>query len=148
MGGWLTEDGLKRIEDAAYKGLTDKEIAKQLCGAAEVTFGKWKRKYPQIKDAINRGRAPVGIDILHAFYASCKWQQLEEETKEIITDKAGNVVEKRIKVVKKWYPPNATAQIFALKNLYNWQDRPQQKAAASVSQEAINDVGDFLNGVK
>ena len=54
-GQWMEEDGLALIEGWARDGATHDEIAARM-GVGRSTLYKWKGKYPQIAEALRRGR--------------------------------------------------------------------------------------------
>ena len=51
---WLTPDGLLLLEAWARDGLTDEQIAHNL-NITPSTYYEWKKKYPEISEAIKRG---------------------------------------------------------------------------------------------
>ena len=55
VGKWLEEDGLALIEGWAREGATHEQIAQRM-GIGRSTLYKWKMKYPQIAEALRRGR--------------------------------------------------------------------------------------------
>lgn len=102
---WLTEDGLHKLELYKRRGLTDKQIAKQI-GIGERTFCRWKSENKAIVAALKKGQQ-AGIDQVERtlFEQAIGYTDLEG----------------------KYHPPNTTAIIFILKNLRNilYQDRPK-----------------------
>lgn len=48
---WLTPDGLLRLEAYARDGLTDEQISHNL-GINAATLYDWKKKYPEISEAL------------------------------------------------------------------------------------------------
>ena len=54
-GKWLEEDGLTLIEGWARDDLTHEEIAARM-GVGRSTLYDWRMKYPQIAEALRRGR--------------------------------------------------------------------------------------------
>lgn len=59
---WLEEDGLTLLEGWARDGLTREQIA-GLMGIGLRTFYKWQKKYPQIAQAMKRGRELVDYQV-------------------------------------------------------------------------------------
>ena len=59
---WLEEDGLTLLEGWARDGLTREQIAGRM-GIAIRTFYKWQKKYPQIAQALRRGRELVDYQV-------------------------------------------------------------------------------------
>ena len=52
---WLEPDGLTLLEGWARDGLTDEQIAKN-CGCNAGTLYEWKKKYPEISEALKGKR--------------------------------------------------------------------------------------------
>ena len=59
---WLEEDGLTLLEGWARDGLTREQIAERM-GIAIRTFYKWQKKYPQIAQALRRGKELVDYQV-------------------------------------------------------------------------------------
>ena len=62
---WLTEEGLLLLEGWARDGLTDEQIA-QNAGINPGTLYDWKRKYPQISEALKKGKEVVDFLVENA----------------------------------------------------------------------------------
>ncbi|MCW6663943.1 helix-turn-helix domain-containing protein [Aerococcaceae bacterium NML190073] len=114
---WLTKDGLLMLESWARDGLTDEQIANKI-GVDRTTFYVWLKKYPDISDAIKKGKAPVDAMVENALLKRALGFEYEET--EVIKDTIGEGIDKqertRIKKVKKYAPPDTGAIIFWLKN--------------------------------
>ncbi|MEK1833267.1 helix-turn-helix domain-containing protein [Priestia megaterium] len=50
---WITEEGLVLLEGWARDGLTDEQIAHNV-GVSRSTLNDWKKKYPDISDALKK----------------------------------------------------------------------------------------------
>lgn len=133
---WTTGDGLLMIQGWAREGLTDKQIAKNI-GVAERTFSTWKDKYPAIKSALKKGKAPVDLEVENALLKAALGYSItvkkpikvrEEKQKPGV----GKVVTEKIEYVDEeiHIPGNVTAQIFWLKNRKpkNWKDKQTVEA--------------------
>ncbi len=59
---WLEEDGLTLLEGWARDGLTREQIAGQM-GISISTFYKWQKKYPQMAQALKKGRELVDYQV-------------------------------------------------------------------------------------
>ena len=59
---WLEEDRLTLLEGWARDGLTREQIAARM-GIAIRTFYKWQKKYPQIGQALRRGKELVDYQV-------------------------------------------------------------------------------------
>ena len=121
---WLTEDGLLKVTGWARDGLIEKQIAKNM-GVAESTLREWKRRFPEIAEALRKGKEVVDREVENALYKSALgfMQKIKKPVRirEVEFDpKTG----KKIKELEKWVQveeeiyiaPQVTAQIFWLKN--------------------------------
>ncbi len=59
---WLEEDGLTLLEGWARDGLTREQIAGQM-GIGLSTFYKWQKRYPQIAQALRKGKELVDYQV-------------------------------------------------------------------------------------
>ena len=114
---WLTEEGLATIKGWAKEGLTDEEIAASI-GIASSTFHGWKKRFPDLLEALKSGKEVADFRVEQETYRRAIGYEYEE-----ITFKDG--VE--VKRVKKHMPADVTAAIFWLKNRQpeKWNDRRQ-----------------------
>ena len=55
---WLTQEGLTLLEGWARDGLTDQQISKN-CNINTDTLDTGKKKYPEISEAIKKGKEDV-----------------------------------------------------------------------------------------
>ncbi|PAE20515.1 helix-turn-helix domain-containing protein [Robertmurraya siralis] len=62
---WITKEGLLKIEGWARDGLTDEQIAKNM-GIKRQTLYDWKKKYPDISDALKKGKEVVDREVENA----------------------------------------------------------------------------------
>lgn len=120
---WMTEDGLTILRDLARSGMTDEKIADEI-GIATGTLYDWKKKYPEISEALKKGKNIYDAKAVDALCDCVTGYYKEEDVIVKNADGSGSV-----KRVKKWYPPNVTAIIFWLKNRKpsQWRDRHQQE---------------------
>lgn len=111
---WITEDGLKQIRGWARDGLTDAEICQQM-GINDKTIYEWINRFPEIGEALKKGRAPVIVDVEDTFYEKkLNGYFVEEEVSEITVHPDGSQT-KHKRVYKRWIPADTTAIIFYLK---------------------------------
>lgn len=113
-GEWITEDGLTAIEGFAREGLSDVEIAGKM-GIAASTLYEWRKKFPEILDALKKGKAPVDAKVENALLKRALGYEYEETTTEISEQPDGSQ-RKIIRKVKKHVIPDTTAQIVWLCN--------------------------------
>lgn len=64
---WLEPDGLTLLRGYARRGLTDEEIAAK-CGVTRSTLSDWKSRFPDISDALKKGKDVVDDEIEQALY--------------------------------------------------------------------------------
>lgn len=115
---WLTPEGLLQLEAWARDGLIDEQIAHNM-GIATGTLYDWKNKYPEISEALKKGKEIVDIIVENALLKRALGYQYTE-----VTEEDGDLVRK-VKKVTKHMPPDVTAQIFWLKNRRpdKWRDK-------------------------
>lgn len=123
---WLTPDGLTMLEGLARDGLTDELICKKI-GIGARTFYEWMERFPQMAQAIKKGKAPVDIQVENALLKRALGYEYEETITEV-EELAGGHQKKHIRKVMKHCPPDTTAQIFWLKNRRpdRWRDKVEQ----------------------
>lgn len=91
------------------------------------TYYQWQINYPEISDALKRGKKPVDEEVENALLKSALGFEYEETITEIIESPDGTQ-RKQIKKVKRYSPPSNIAQIFWLKNRRpdKWRDKPME----------------------
>ena len=62
---WLTPEGLLKLEGWARDGLTDEQIAKNI-GITATTLYEWKNRFPEISDALKKGKEVVDYQVENA----------------------------------------------------------------------------------
>lgn len=107
---WITEDGLLKIQGWARDGLIDKQVAKNM-GVAESTLRGWKRRFPEIAEALRKGKEVVDREVENALYKRALGYWVTETETTTYQDGTTKTTEKRRHIV-----PDTTAQIFWLKN--------------------------------
>lgn len=114
---WITEEGLLTLEGWARDGLTDEQIATNI-GIRRETLYDWKKKHPNISNALKKGKEVVDRQVENALLKTALGFHFKEE----MTTPEGEVVE-----VTKYHKPNTTAQIFWLKNRKpaDWRDKQE-----------------------
>lgn len=112
---WLTDEGLIKLEGWARDGLTDEQIAQNI-GIVPSTLYAWKNRYPELSEALKRGKEVVDRQVENALLKRAIGYQYEEVTYEF-----GEESKRVIKEVT----PDTTAQIFWLKNRkpQQWRDK-------------------------
>jgi len=135
---WITEEGVLKIEGWARDGLTDEQIAHNI-GIARTTLYDWKNKYPNITDALKRGKEVIDRQVENALLKRALGYEYEEE--KIIREKNGNGkdIMKR-EIFKRKAQPDTTAQIFWLKNRKpkEWRDKQDIEMSGGLDLPSIN----------
>ena len=111
---WITEEGLLKIEGWARDGLTDEQIAHNI-GIRRETLYVWKNKYPNISNALKKGKEVIDRQVENALLKRALGYEYEEVKQIIEKDEMGKD-RKRIEKTVKQVIPDTTAQIFWLKN--------------------------------
>lgn len=103
------------------ENMTEAQIAKKL-GVGYRNFCDYKRKYPQLAQAIKKGRQDLVLDLKSVLIKKAKGFSYEE--KKIITDSDGYT---RKEVTQKYAQPDVAAINLLLKNYdkENWSNDPQ-----------------------
>ena len=106
----------------AREGLTDKQIATERMHVAYSSFREWRNKYPAFSAALKKGKEPVDAELEENAFRNANGQYFIEDTVTDIyyegTDANGKPIEvsRHTRTVKHQVPPNATMQIFLMKN--------------------------------
>lgn len=144
---WITPDGLLLVEGWARDGLTEGQISKNM-GIAEQTLNVWKNKYPEIKESLKKGKAPVDMLVENSLLKRALGYSYQETTTENITNDKGSEV--RSKVITKHMAPDVTAQIFWLKNRRpdKWRDRPKDETDEQALSKLDKLIEEISNAAK
>lgn len=121
---WLTPEGLTLLEGWAMDGLTDEQIAAGMKIAASTLYD-WKNRFPEISNALKKGKEVVDIQVENALFKRALGYDYQEERVEISTKG-----DKKVTQTIKHIPADVTAQIFWLKNRRpdKWRDKPKEAA--------------------
>lgn len=80
---WLDSDNLIRLKGWARKGLSDEKIA-SLMGINRTTLYDWKNKYPDIADALKKGKEVVDDEAEEALIKSMLGYSVTETTYKMV----------------------------------------------------------------
>lgn len=140
---WLTPDGKLLLEAWARDGLTDEQIAHN-CGINVATLYDWKKRYPEISEALKRGKEVVDIEVENALLKRAKGYEYLEEKVEIEEDHRGKIKSRKVVQVMKQVAPDVGAAAFWLKNRRPdvWRDRPAD------SDDNSGQLENLLKGLK
>jgi hypothetical protein len=111
---WRTESGLELLAAWARDGCTDEDLAKKI-GVAPSTFYDWKRRFPDIAEAVSKGKEIVDIKVENALLKRALGYTYTEVKKEGTVNGIKNGTAK-VTVTEKTMPPDVAAIIFWLKN--------------------------------
>lgn len=140
---WLTPDGKLLLEAWARDGLTDEQIATKM-GISRSTLADWKIKYPDISDALKRGKEVVDIEVENALLKRAKGYEYLEEKVEIEELPGGIIKSRKVVQTIKQVAPDVGAAAFWLKNRRGdvWRDRPAD------SDDNAGQIENLLKGLK
>lgn len=68
---WLTGDGLTLLEGWARDGLTDEQISNNI-GINTCTLYDWKNRFPDISNALKKGKEVVDFEVENALLEKAK----------------------------------------------------------------------------
>jgi hypothetical protein len=137
---WLTEDGLTKIQGWARDGLIEKQIAKNM-GVAESTLRGWKNRFPEIAEALRKGKEVVDREVENALYKRALGYWVTETETTTYSDGTTKTTEKRRHIV-----PDTTAQIFWLKNRKPDQWREKNDLTLTPSNGVLESLMELHNG--
>ena len=66
---WLEKDKLTLLEGWARNGLTDEQIAHNMCIVTS-TFYEWKKKYPKFSEVLKKNKEVVDLEVENALLKS------------------------------------------------------------------------------
>ena len=147
---WLTEDGLLCIEGWARDGLTDVQIAYNM-GVSPRRYYEWQNRFPQIRQALKKGKAPVDLQVKNALLKrALGYSYVETVTDfELVDtgqkdDSGKPVMEKRIRNVrsiKKEMAPDVGAAAFWLKNRRpdRWREKREEQIQVTGADYSLLD---------
>ena len=110
---WITEEGLLKIEGWARDGLTDEQIAHNI-GIRRETLYVWKNKYPNISNALKKGKEVIDRQVENALLKRALGYEYEE-VKTLVEEVDGKK-KKKIEKTKRHVPADVSAGIFWLRN--------------------------------
>lgn len=138
---WLEQEGLLLIEGWARDGLTDEQIASNM-GVSRSTLNSWKDRYPDILDALKKGKEIVDRQVENALLKRALGYEYEEIKEKY---EFGELSERT--VTKKQVAPDTTAQIFWLKNRKpkDWRDKQERFDNTAEDNDMVKQ---FVEGMK
>lgn len=130
---------LAAVQGWAMQGLTNEQIAKNL-GIHKATLCDYQNKYSEFAEALKKGKEVADFEVVNSLHENAtgywKTEQVVSQKKTVGYNDQGKrveVTEPVIVEVKRWYPPNVTAQIYWTKNRMpqEWSDRKEVGAQLS-----------------
>ena len=67
---WMTEQGIALLKGWARDGLSDAQLSENM-GISQSTFYEWKKKYPEISEALRTGKEVADRMVENALFQSC-----------------------------------------------------------------------------
>ena len=107
--------------------MTEKQIAETL-GVSYSCFREYKKQYPALKSAMQKGRQTLVIQLRSALIKKAKgFRYAEKKTVKKYNSETDDLVIVQEEVTTKYYPPDVAALNLALKNYDpdNWANDPQ-----------------------
>lgn len=142
---WLTPDGLMLLTAWARDGLSNEQIARK-CGVNPDTLYTWKKQFPEISEALARGKEPVDVEVENALHklalgytASVK---KTFKVKRVFFDAMGRRCEAEELAVgydEVHVPANVNAQKFWLANRKpeTWREKPVDDDSAKADKVTV-----------
>lgn len=143
----MTKEGLSWLRHRAGEGRTDEWIAKEI-GVNVRTLWAWKAKYPQIEQALKKGKDPYDDEVEDVLYkyGTGQFKTTTTVTKWHIDPNTGETIVDEGTTTQTQQPPNPTALIFWLKNRRPdlWRDQPHKdREKNGTSGPAVTIIADF-----
>lgn len=106
---WLDEDSLGYLSALARDGYTFDDIAKTI-GIGKTTLWEWRKDYPEINDALVKGRARTDYRVENALLKSALGYRTKESKTILELDrKTGKLETIRVERIEKDIAPNSTS---------------------------------------
>ena len=137
---WLQPKNLILLESWARK-LNNEQIATNI-GISPKTLYSWMNKYPDIREAVSRGKEVVVSEVENALLKRATGYTETVEKVKVLND--GGIVRYKEDV---HYPPDTTAAIFALKNMdsSNWRDKHELEHSGDINlSDQVKKIDDYI----
>ena len=138
---WLTEEGLVLLQAKSRDSLTKTELAEKI-DVNPKTLSMWEKKYPEIENAIKRGRDITDVYVENAILKKALGFETTEVKKVVKADGAEEVT-----TVYKSVPPDVSAASVWLKNRCpeRWRDKPQEENSLSKVDKILEEINAQAN---
>lgn len=129
---WITDDGLQLLAGWARSGLTDEQIAHNMCIAVSTLY-EWKKRYSEISESLKSNKQIADMEVENALYKRALGYSYTETTKE------GGIVTKE---VTKEVVPDVGAICFWLKNRQpeKWRDKQEIEMSGNAGVVIVDDI--------
>ncbi len=133
---WLEPDNLTKLRSWARDGLTNEQIAKKI-GVRRQTISEWSKKYPDIADALKKGKEVVDSEIEDSLISVMKKHTITTTQYKMVKKDDFNLKAERSKFanVYKLDHPNATKNeilIATAENVEVYEKIPISKTVTEV----------------
>lgn len=133
---WLEPDNLTRLRSWARDGLTNEQIAKKI-GVRRQTISEWSKKYPDIADALKKGKEVVDSEIEDSLISVMKKHTITTTQYKMVKKDNFNLKAERSKFANayKLDHPNATKSEIAIaiaENVEVYEKIPVSKTVTEV----------------
>ncbi len=123
----------EQFDDIKYlikvEGYSEKDLIEVL-GISSSTFYKYKKDYSEFSDLLKDNQSALLSRIEEGLFKRAMGYDHEETSIEIITDGDNQIINKKVKKVKKHIPPAVNAIMFALRRLSPyWRQMPEVEEA-------------------
>lgn len=149
---WIKPDNLTLLTAWARDGLIDKEIAEKM-NISPPTLYKYKKMFPQIVEALRKGKELVDVEVENALYKKALGYNVPVQkafkVKDIVYNENGKKISEteRIEYAEEeiHIPADTTAQIFWLKNRKRkeWRDKVEYET----NNDELNKVKELLSKI-
>ena len=149
---WIKPDNLTLLTAWARDGLIDKEIAEKM-NVSPPTLYKYKKMFPQIVEALRKGKELVDVEVENALYKKALGYNVPVQkafkVKDIVYNENGKKISEteRIEYAEEeiHVPADTTAQIFWLKNRKRkeWRDKVEYET----NNDELNKVKELLSKI-
>lgn len=138
---WLLPDNLILLQGWARDGLKLEQIAHNM-GITPATLSHWQNDYPQIKQALQKGKEVCYYEVENALYKSAMGYDAKEVEQIENYDANGDLISKSKRVRTRHIPPNTGAICFILKNrrAEQWQEKPEKPINENVTDDGFLDA--------
>ncbi|MFV0351418.1 MAG: helix-turn-helix domain-containing protein [Oscillospiraceae bacterium] len=129
---WLSGEGLLLLEGWARDGLTDEQIAKNI-GIQRTTLYDWKKRHPDISDALKKGKEIIDREVENALLKRALGYEYQEDMFEI------GPQGRKVRQTTKHVSPDVGAAFIWLKNRKpeTWRDRPADKTPSDTEEDNL-----------